>query len=72
MSLLGCLGNGLVFVSKIIRPKARPKAVFRPPREVCDLTVCDQRAEQTFQSVRVDGPLYVCDHHASDIRRWAA
>lgn len=74
MSLLGSLGKVLVFVGKFFRAGARerPEAVLRAPREVCDLTICDQRAMQTFDSVRVDGPLYVCDHHASDIRRWAA
>ena len=74
MSLLGSLGHVLVFVGKFIKAggRKRPEAVVCVPREVCDLTICEQPARQTFDSVRVDGPLYVCDHHASDVRRWAA
>ena len=74
MSLLRSLGNVLVFIGKLIKPGAtkRHLSVVPAPREVCDLSICDQRARQTFESVRVDGPMYVCDHHASDVRRWAA
>lgn len=74
MSLLRSLWHLVVIVGTWIKAGVRegPVSVRRPPQEFCDLTICHQRARQTFDSVRVDGPLYVCNSHASDIRRWAA
>lgn len=72
MSRLRGLGNVGGFVGKLINPGANvmPEAVLHPSQG-CDLPECDQPATQMFDSVRVDdGPLYVCNRHASDVRRW--
>ena len=73
MSLLHGLGNVGVFVGKLVKPGASemPQAGRRVSGEGCDIANCDRTATQVFDSVRVDdGPLYVCNRHSSDVRRW--
>lgn len=72
VSRLGGFGHVGLFVSKLFNPGASemPEGSSRS-REACALPNCAQSATQVFDWVRVDdGPLLVCNRHASEIRRW--
>lgn len=72
MSLLGAFDNLGLFVGKVAKPATSEMSEgAHRARETCDLPDCGQPATQAFDSVRVDdGPLYVCNRHTSDVRRW--
>jgi len=40
-------------------------------REVCDVMACGQPSEAVFDVRTADGLLYLCGHHAPQLRRWA-
>jgi hypothetical protein len=41
-----------------------------PVRAICDLSACDRPASGSFDSARPDSVLYICDQHASEVRKW--